>query len=194
MAYVYLAAIIAAGIAAALRRSQWPVPCILVPMAGTTAALALTPKAYQTPQWLETAWAPTDAVALAVSAVALIAALLEETQHPRHYLRFGVARIPVAIVGAIWLFDPHTNSLAIYYAFRARFWEAMALAWFIAWANTGWGARMSRDGILCLWICMLRGIASSFAPSEGGQFAFRVAASVALLSWSLGFPRRRQFE
>ncbi len=144
--------------------------------------------------WIPEVWAPVESVCLILTAICLTAALLRETEHRDRFTRFsfriGVGCIPLAIAGAIWLFDPHSTPITIFYAGRARFWEAMAIAWSIAWLNTGWGKRMSQDGILCVWICLLRGIACSFTPSDTGQLLFRIAMSLALLSWSARYPIR----
>lgn len=174
-------------------RSSWPVRLILSTACAMTA-LAVFSDAQIRSDWIQAIWMPLESFALLLTAAGLTAALLKETEHRDRWVRFsfrvGVICIPLAIAGTIWLFDPHNTLVTVFYAGRARFWQGMMLAWFIAWCNTGWGKRMSLDGILCLGICICRGIAVSFPPSDHGQMIFRVVMSLVLLSWSTRYPVR----
>lgn len=195
MGIVYLTALLVAFCVSVVR-SRWPVQILIGCTAVITGmSLSRIPESpVEFSAWVQSVWVPFESVALILSIICLTVALLRETEHRdrilRLWFRIGVICIPVAIAGSIWLFDPHNTIVTIFYAGRARFWQGMGLAWFIAWCNTGWGKRMSQDGILCLCICILRGIAVSFPPSDEGQMIFRATMSLSLLSWSARYPLR----
>lgn len=130
---------------------------------------------------------PAEIASLCCSAVCLVWMLLRETRHSdpvsRFWLRVGVALLPLSAVATIWLFDRHDTWYWTFVSGRSRFWQAMLLAYFIAWANTWQGRRFTRDGMLCLRVSVVNGLVGSFGPSQAKQAAFRVLMILILAWW-----------
>jgi hypothetical protein len=195
LGFAYLATLSVATIVAGARRSLlWP---MLAVWTGTAAAVTfLTPwEPMARRSWLISSWMPAEAFSLVVTCATFLAIIARETRHPdairRANLRMALFCIPVAFAGIIYTLDPHDTKFGVFLAIRSRFWQAAFLAFVILWGNTWDGKRLSRDGLLCLYVAILNGIAGSFRNPAIVQPCFLAGMTLALGWWAVWPASRR---
>ena len=190
-AWMQGAALLTALVASIIRRSPLRIKILLAASCAMAAFVALNFSSSNDSEWLLKSWLPKELLSTAICFMCLTWQLLAETRHlselSRFWLRFGTFLVPLAAVLIISMAEAtHDTFYWKMVAVRSRLWQWQLLAWMITFLNTCNESRLSRDGVLSMWLTILHGFFGSLRGSQSPLF--RVSLLIVCCWWIL--PRK----